>query len=144
LDHQWYFSALLPVIWAVVSTIIALVLYRTSSAFFMQNDVTKTRTRRIRLVGSVVIAALTFLGLRYATPTPLLPDPAGDRQVVRKADVAEATNAMNEMGDTFQSLESCIARSVVAQCPKDVADLRTEVAQAQAANARLSGGPEGK
>ena len=58
----------LPVCWAVVSTIIALVLYKSSEAFFESNNKTKGKQRKIRIVGSVTIAAVAFFGMQYATP----------------------------------------------------------------------------
>ncbi len=54
----------IPVIWAIVSALIGLILYKSSKAFFTLNH----SNRQIRLVGSVVIAALAFWGIKNATP----------------------------------------------------------------------------
>jgi hypothetical protein len=65
-------TLVLPVIWAIVATIIGIVLYRTSSALFHSVERSKTRTRTIRLTGSVAIAAFAFFAMKLATPTERL------------------------------------------------------------------------
>src|SRR5260370_25129251 len=56
--------AVLPCLWALLATVIAVSLYKTSSALFEETQ----GKRRIRLTGSVTIAALAFYGLKWATP----------------------------------------------------------------------------
>lgn len=71
-------TLLLPVIWAVVSTAIGLILYRSSEAMFEASHLSDGGKKRIRLTGSVVIAALAFYGMKLATPQSRLePLPPG-------------------------------------------------------------------
>lgn len=65
-------TLLLPVIWAAAATGIGALLYRSSRALFESSRVTQRGQRRIRLTGSVVIAALAFYGMRAATPSARL------------------------------------------------------------------------
>ena len=60
---------LLPIVWALVATGIALLLYKTSATFFESKEVNATRTKRIRATGSVVIAGAAFFGMWVATPS---------------------------------------------------------------------------
>jgi hypothetical protein len=74
---------LLPVIWAIVSTIIALLLYKTSKALFVSDEKrseneNKVR-RRLSLAGSVVIAGIAFVGMKYATPIGNITESGVDR-----------------------------------------------------------------
>ena len=70
---------LLPIVWAIVATVVGLILYKTSRAFIQDTSVEATgrpskeaefkseKRRRIRLTGSIAIATVTFAGLWYAT-----------------------------------------------------------------------------
>ena len=55
---------LIPVVWAVVATLVGLALYRTSEAM--------VQVRAARVAGSAAIAVLAFYGLYRATPASLL------------------------------------------------------------------------
>ena len=66
------FTLFLPIFWAIVSTMIGLVLYKSSSALFEQTQGNDTDKKRIRLAGSVTIAALAFYGMKTATPSSRL------------------------------------------------------------------------
>lgn len=59
---------LLPVLWAIVSCGIALVLYKTSKSVFEGDSLLGVPAKKIRLTGSVVIAVIVFLLIKQATP----------------------------------------------------------------------------
>ena len=85
---------LLPVIWALVATGIGLVLYRSSRALFSSQESSAT-AKKIRLTGSVVIAALFFLLIRQATPSGNLTSiPKGS--VILSADRAAQLSRLGE------------------------------------------------
>jgi hypothetical protein len=109
-------SLFLPVIWAAVSTVVALLLYRTSSAFFSQTEKNKSGTRVIRLTGSVVIAAVAFLGMKAATPSQLLlgEDPGLVSVSVSQLDELSALSITVEQ--TSLALSGCLAAIVNQSC----------------------------
>jgi hypothetical protein len=54
---------LLPVVWSVISTVVGLTLYRTTTA--------RLKSKSMAIAGSALIAAACFFGLDRATPTAL-------------------------------------------------------------------------
>ena len=60
-------SDLLPIVWAVVATMIGVVLYKSSQAVVESSRQSAKTKQRIRLAGSVAIAAVAFWGMFYAT-----------------------------------------------------------------------------
>jgi hypothetical protein len=111
-------TLLLPVLWAIISAAIALVLYRTSEALFESVERSKTRTRRIRLAGSVAIAALAFYGMSKYTPSSRLTwDTRGivtglneiDRDVL-DAQGALAANDIQTCGSALRRLQHAAAQ----------------------------------
>lgn len=104
-------TLLLPVLWAIISAAIAMMLYRTSEALFESVEKSKTRTRRIRLAGSVAIAALAFYGMSKYTPSSRLTWDtrglvAGLNEIDRAALDAQGALAVNDI----QSCGSALRR----------------------------------
>jgi hypothetical protein len=95
---------LLPILWAIVSTVIALLLYKTSKAVFVSNETRNVKQntvrKRLSLAGSVVIAGLAFLGMKNATPVENITEPGTDR--ISKA---QATTCVKSFARLKTSLE---------------------------------------
>ncbi len=98
-------TLILPIVWSIVATCIGAVLYKTSAALFEDTSRARGRTRSLRLTGSVVIAALAFVGMRSATPVDRLELP----RAALKSDFDELDRATLEAqaaivnGDTITS-----------------------------------------
>ncbi|ESZ56002.1 hypothetical protein X727_33005 [Mesorhizobium sp. L103C119B0] len=123
---------LLPVFWAVVSTGVGVILYRTSSALFESKQLKDGTTRRLRLAGSVTIAALAFLGMWYATPRESLqPNLNGYAQykveaINRIADLAQQIN------DKAVDLSACL-NEPQSDCRTQALDLQSLASQSEIA-----------
>lgn len=63
-----YLTLLLPILWAIVSTTIGLLLYKSSRAVIEDLVVDEDRRSKIRLTGSFAIAILAFFAMKSATP----------------------------------------------------------------------------
>jgi hypothetical protein len=122
---------LLPVIWAIVSTAIGLILYRTSSAFFEDTQQTQGSKRKIRIVGSICIAALAYIGLWRATPTSLQVGVPLDSQLVRQVDIHAAGESIQEAAAAVTRLEGCATIAPPVQCRREIDLVSDRVAQAQ-------------
>ena len=124
--------ATIPVVWALVGTLIGLVLYKSSSAFFEQTQKSEGSTRRIRLVGSVVIAALVFLGLRQSTPTPLLTGVPGNSKLVRSAEILGLSEVADQADAAMLSLTGCASISRPDQCRVEMDVVKDRIGQIRA------------
>lgn len=111
---------LLPVIWAIVSTLIGLILYKTSSAFFEESRQNEGFKRKMRLMGSVVIAALTYLALWQSTPTALQLGVPDDSMIVRRADIAASSEDVKEAAAAIIHLVGCTEITSAAQCASEI------------------------
>jgi hypothetical protein len=79
----------MPVLWTIVSTLVALALYKTSKVI--------VQAKGARVAGSAAIAVLAFYGLFRATPTKLLEPPAAqERYEVLQRDLDNAAARMPE------------------------------------------------
>ena len=115
-----YLPVLLPIIWAVVATLVALALYKTSKAFFEGRSANDGgQVRRIRLVGSVVIAAVTFGALWRVTPVQDIRNLDPTSRVEREylAELEEAARALRIEKDR---LEACRSMTELSQCASQV------------------------
>jgi hypothetical protein len=125
-----YFLYILPVIWALTSTLVALLLYRSSKAFFSQTESVQGRTRRVRLVGSIVIAAVVFLGLRSASPSR---DVSPDDTVLHRAEFNALMGALADLRSASDALEVCLNMTAVSECREQVETLRAQASRSRAA-----------
>jgi hypothetical protein len=121
--------ALLPVLWAVVSTFIGLVLYRSSAAFFEQTRQKPGSTRKIRLVGSICIAAIAFYGLRESTPTALLTGVPKDSQLIRSSDLQGIVEAAEQADSALLKLTACANITQPSQCQAELSAVRDRISQ---------------
>jgi hypothetical protein len=125
------YRTLIPVLWAIVSAAIGLILYKSSSAFFERRDTKEGGVRRIRLVGSVVIAALVFIGLRQSTPTELmLGRPAGSA-VVLVRDIQSTKQFLEEANSATNDLLGCATVSPASQCIGQIEAVRSKLNSAK-------------
>jgi hypothetical protein len=137
--NDFYFRALLPILWAAISTVIALLLYRTSSAFFEQEAKAADGTRRIRLVGSVVIAAVVFVGLWRVTPAAVLTGAGRDQVAFGAQELRDLQATTGVMGDAVTRLEACDATQAVGgDCAEALHVVRTSLDAVQAKLAGLA------
>lgn len=121
---------LLPVIWAVVSTLIGLILYKTSSAFFEESHQREGFKRKIRLMGSVVIAALTYLALWQSTPSSLQLGVPDDSITVRSTDIAAASEDVKEAAAAIIHLVGCTEITSAAQCVREIELVSDRISEA--------------
>src|SRR5215467_11904438 len=112
-------GAFLPVAWAIVATIIGLVLYKSSEALFEQTRRSSGETRRIRLVGSVVIAAVAFGGMKYSTPSAVLDPYPADSLLISKAKIQMLLDQSSRVEDSLLPLGACLSLEAGKQCQKD-------------------------
>ena len=127
----------LPVIWALVATGIALALYKTSAALFDGTEGGTTSTKRLRLAGSVVIAALAFLGLKMSTPRSNLTQVPSDSVIVRKALLNDIKTQGGYSHNAAQDVSACVDIAEPADCKGPVLRLKDRVDELQRAVARL-------
>jgi hypothetical protein len=127
-----------PVVWALTSIILGLILYRSSSALFEQTQREEGSVRRVRLVGSICIAALVYLGLWKATPSALQIGIPEDAISIRKVDIQGAIEALEEANASVSSLDACVAISSPTQCRSELDGLHTRMHDTLSRFRRLS------
>jgi hypothetical protein len=116
-----YLPVFLPIIWVVVSTAVGLILYKTSKAFFEHGSQRADgQVRRVRLVGSVVIAGATLLALWKVTPNEALSDLSDPRARIPREFVAELREASRGLDLAMGQLEACAAVTVAGQCEAEL------------------------
>jgi hypothetical protein len=117
----------LPVIWAFTGTIIGLVLYRSSAAFFEQTKRKEGEVRRIRLVGSICIAGVVFLGLWNATPASIQKGVPDDAKLVRRVEVQAAAESLEQANAAATALIACATITPPAQCRAELQEVLTRI-----------------
>jgi hypothetical protein len=132
-----YLITLLPVLWAIVATAIALVLYRTSEGLFEEKIKSASTTRRIRLTGSSVIAALAFLGMAKATPERLMTSNPNDTVLLPVSDVRLLNDRMAIIEDQLMELEACVSVRGVQNCIAQLESLRTAISNVKVSVSRI-------
>jgi hypothetical protein len=116
-----YLRYVLPIFWIVIATIVALLLYRTSSAV-VENVVHEEKAqKRVRLVGSVAIAVVVFVLLWRATPSVNV---APDDRIVEAAELRRLASAKQEYDLALNRLDACSRITVVAQCGAELTEMR--------------------
>lgn len=118
---------LIPVAWIVVSTIVGLVLYRTSKAFFTQKD-NSQGSRQIRLTGSVVIAALAFTALWKTTPNEMLVGMSEGKILVAQDAIERAIRSTEQVVASFDRLDACRKLSDLNQCDIELERVKNSLA----------------
>ncbi len=117
-----YLRYVLPIFWIVIATIVALLLYRTSSAV-VENVVHEEKAqKRVRLVGSVAIAVVVFVLLWRATPSVNV---APDDRIVEAAELRRLASAKQEYDLALNRLDACSRITVVAQCGAELTEMRS-------------------
>lgn len=111
-----YVVLLLPVAWALVATLIGIVLYRSSDAFFEQFSASKGQKRTLRLTGSIVIAALAFYGMKISTPEQNLVANAPGMLQVSSTELRSMENKVDENINDLIVLESCLELDQSGNC----------------------------
>jgi hypothetical protein len=113
---EWW-RVFIPVIWAIVSTLIGLVLYKTSEAFFETRHRQDRNSRTIRLVGSAAIAGFAFFGLKWSTPEYMLRGYSHDHLSI----------LLDETRSALVNLEGCASISPPSECKPDISALRQRI-----------------
>lgn len=106
------FLLLLPIAWVVVASAVGVFLYRSSQAVFEEWSRQQSSTgaqggRRIRFVGSVVIAGAAFFALRHATPDQLLHVLPEGQVAVNARDLETLTNEAREIDRVALEVLAC-------------------------------------
>lgn len=114
---------LIPILWAVLAAVLALVLYKTSTGVFGRDEVGKDATRKLRLTGSIVVAGVIFFGLKWATPSQLLVGTSGSQSVKTATHNANIDAVLQSL----QDLDACAEITVPQQCRKELDALRERV-----------------
>lgn len=95
----------MPLIWAAVSLLVALILYWTSKAFISGDQLFGLPVKQVRIGGSVVIFALVFMLLRQATTAGTVYVPASSLIALGRA--AEQVDAARA------DVETCLATEML-------------------------------
>jgi len=114
---------LIPILWAVLAAALALVLYKTSTGMFGQEDGGKDGKRKLRLTGSIVMAGVIFFGLKWATPSQLLVGECGPQPDAAAAQKAKVDAVMKSL----QDLDACAEITVPQQCRTELDALQDKV-----------------
>lgn len=133
-----YLITLLPVLWAIVSTAIALILYRTSEGLFEQRGTNKSTTRRIRLTGSVVIAALAFVGMAKTTPQHVMTIDPGDAAILPLSEVRLLRDRIAVLEDQFIELKGCVNVKGAENCVSQLDALTAAMGNVKESASHLS------
>src|SRR5664279_2871828 len=119
---DWRF--VIPVIWAFVSAGLALLLYRTSSGLFEQQIKDEKQGRRIRLVGSIVLAGAIFGALKWATPDSLVTGQPSGSVLLSKKSLSSSRGALQETRNALDKLKACASISPPQECRAEMDILR--------------------
>lgn len=111
-----YVIIALPIIWAVVSTVIALILYKSSDALFEQRFPVKSERRRVKLVGSIVIAAIVFLGLAKFTDLSPFSDISKNQRRVLVSTLGEHRHNLVVLRNAYEEMNGCVSVTTADQC----------------------------
>jgi hypothetical protein len=134
---QELLSLVLPVLWALIGTLIGLLLYRSSSAFFSSTQKTQKGTRAIRLTGSIAIAAIAFYGMKAATPPERLLGARQGTVLVPEYKVNELAEFITQLDRTALEVQACVATIVDETCKEKTQSLKNEASTMQAKIADL-------
>lgn len=132
-----YVVLLLPVAWAVIATLIGIVLYRSSEAVFENFTGSNGAKRSLRLTGSVVIAALAFYGIKVSTPAQNLVAANPGMAQVPVAEVRLAISKANENVNDLVVLESCLELDQSGKCRDQLTVLQNRARELQQIIERL-------
>ena len=120
-DLRYYVILMMPVLWVVVATIVGLILYKTSSAFFAESKKSKQSTRNLRLTGSVVIAAGAFLLMKFATPDDLRTMVPKGSILVNQASIDMIAKRTTDLENGLVRVGGCTAiEQPASTCARDV------------------------
>ncbi|BCG65195.1 MAG: hypothetical protein methR_P3020 [Methyloprofundus sp.] len=128
---QDYVILFLPVAWALIATLIGIVLYKSSDAFFEQTSGQKNQKRTLRLTGSVVIAALAFYGIKNATPDQNLLATAPGMLQVSIAELQSIESKLEENINDLLILESCLELDQTGNCRDQLVRLQSRFRDAK-------------
>jgi hypothetical protein len=121
----------------LVGTLIGLLLYRTSSAFFSETAKTKSGVRAIRLTGSVVIAALAFYGMKISTPSQRLLGQQQGMAQVPESKIEELSNLATALDRSVLEVQACVNTQVDQGCLNKVQLLKNDTSTLTAKVATL-------
>ncbi|MEO8450705.1 MAG: hypothetical protein ABI647_12985 [Gemmatimonadota bacterium] len=121
---------LTPVLWVIVSAIVGRWLYQTSEAFFEDVKASEGSKRTVRLVGSAMIAAVAFLGLRQATPRQNLEQIAAGSAILPPSALQQVREQLKELDRKALELQGCVAAAGSESCSSRVMAIRNIAASA--------------
>jgi hypothetical protein len=127
-----YLVILLPVVWLLGATIVGLILYKSSEAFFEKRGQSANHQKRIRIAGSALIAAIAFLGLRESTPVDTLRVNTPGTSLVRDADLMALVRTLQRIEDQLVVLRSCIAIDQRGTCGDQLTEVQKAAKEADA------------
>jgi len=115
----------LPIIWVVVSTVVALLLYQTSKGVLQADQVLGIPVKNVRLAGSVVIFCVVFLLMRQSTSIET------NAISVRRSDVEALNTTVTELERASVRLNTCAAAGMLdtTDCAEAAELLRDKTAQ---------------
>jgi len=93
---------------------------------FDKSDTNEKQRTRIRLTGSVTIAALAFYGLKLATPAERL---LGSRQNTVNIEISAVTNfqeSARRLDRSVLEIEGCVTTEVDDVCKRKIVDLKSQ------------------
>jgi type VI protein secretion system component VasK len=120
---------LAPLVWAGVSVCVALVLYKTSGSFFEREGGESGGKIRLRLTGSIVIAACVFFALWKVTPEAAL-DTAHQRDAQNlNRKLGEVANLVTDARAQSAELQACIGEMDPSDCKQMAETLDRQIRQ---------------
>lgn len=128
---DWRF--IIPLLWALVSAALALLLYKTSNGLFEQVSSDREQTRRIRLVGSIVLAAAIFVALKWATPEAIVTGQLRGSAIIPKSKLHSSAGAMQGLRNSFDRLEACASISTMQDCRSEIDSVRSSITSLESA-----------
>ncbi len=134
-----YIFIIAPIVWACVSTILSLVLYKTSESFFEEERKTDGAIRRIRLVGSTVIAALIFLGLAKYTSMEAMRGIASGLVRIPSHQISQIQDSVTNLVDSKQKLAMCVELSALNECQLEIKSVYMEIDSVEKNTSKLHG-----
>jgi hypothetical protein len=139
-----YIKLFLPIGWVVVSAFVGVLLYRTSDALYESLSKSEASRKRLKLTGSIVIAAVTFLGIYYVTPRGALdPRPAG-MQYVPVVEVQRLLDAVTAVQDQALALSACLSINASRDCSGQVQDIQSSAAVLEREARQIEGAGKGE
>lgn len=118
---------LAPLVWAIVSTVIALLLYKTSEGIFTHGGGEGDTKNRLRLTGSVVIAGCVFFALWKTTNPAVMQTGSEKSQGAQARTFQQIANEATEAQLALGELQACIQQVEQPECDGRISGVSSRI-----------------